>query len=442
MTSYSDDESDSSSVFDVDSLLDGSEDGTDDESWLFDDEVKHPPEHYLAEAEELDVQRLRQRRYSPNTQVQLDRVKLQWDQYCSYIKKDPAQCFRDVTIRFLKGFLSWVCDQRRGKGGRRRPGIKHTTSLETFWKWYNLVYKLEVGEKIDEMIIRQGQDLIKFVADQKGLDNSKRESATMYAEDLAEFSRVLLTTTQMTFALGWLRIQQILFSQLAGITGNRPEALLQLRLRHLELTLIRDPGGGRPRLFIELSPEFTKGFLGLKDVNKFKIPEIIYDPTLVLSPHVFLLGMLFKVQAFKSPSIYSPEKLYSLNVLQGMNEQELPLKDEMLDNFVFCQAVREAEGVRIAHNLQLSSASVRYRMKIGGQITGFKQVTKPYVLRDGAAKALNESPDVSDSVQNLILQHASIDTFLKHYLDRNINVDVQNIYRGLEPQKALMSIGQ
>ncbi|KFY96073.1 hypothetical protein V498_02927 [Pseudogymnoascus sp. VKM F-4517 (FW-2822)] len=66
------------------------------------------------------------------------------------------------------------------------------------------------------------------------------------------------------------------------------------------------------------------------------------------------------------------------------------------------------------------------------------QVTKPYVLRDGAAKALNESPDVSDSVQNLVLQHASIDTFLKHYLGRNINVDVQNIHRGLEPQKALM----
>ncbi|KFX90409.1 hypothetical protein V490_06472 [Pseudogymnoascus sp. VKM F-3557] len=181
MTSYSNDESDSSSVFDFDSLLDSIDNDTNDKSWLFDDKIKHPPEHYLAEAEELDVQRLWQRRYSPNTQVQLDRVKLQ---YCSYIKKDPVQCFRDVTIRFLKGFLSWV------------------------------------GKKIDEMIIRQGQDLIKFVADQKGLDNSKRESATMYAEDLAEFSRVLLTTTQMTFAIGWLRIQQILFSQLAGITGN------------------------------------------------------------------------------------------------------------------------------------------------------------------------------------------------------------------------------
>ena len=116
--------------------------------------------------------------------------------------------------------------------------------------------------------------------------------------------------------------------------------------------------------------------------------------------------MLFKVQAFKSPSVYSPEKLYSLNVLQGMNEQELPFKDEMLDNFVFCQAVREAEGVRIAHNLQLSSASIRYRMKIGGQITGFKQVTKPYVLRDGAAKALNESrecfPEILLSSTNVV----------------------------------------
>jgi hypothetical protein len=123
----------------------------------------------------------------------------------------------------------------------------------------------------------------------------------------------------------------------------------------------------------------------------FPIPEIIYDPTLVLSPHVFLLGMLFKIRAFQSPSIDSPERLYSLNVLDGLNEQGLPLREELDEDFVFCQAVREAYGVRIAHEVQLTSASVRYRMKKGGEITGFAQVTKPYVLRDGAAKGLNES---------------------------------------------------
>ena len=30
-------------------------------------------------------------------------------------------------------------------------------------------------------------------------------------------------------------------------------------------------------------------------------------------------------------------------------------------------------------------------MKKGGQITGFAEVIKPYCLRDGAAKGLNES---------------------------------------------------
>jgi len=60
----------------------------------------------------------------------------------------------------------------------------------------------------------------------------------MYVEDLAEFTRVLLATTLMTFEIGWLRIQLIFFCQLAGITGNRPEALINLRYRHLRLTLI------------------------------------------------------------------------------------------------------------------------------------------------------------------------------------------------------------
>jgi hypothetical protein len=125
--------------------------------------------------------------------------------------------------------------------------------------------------------------------------------------------------------------------------------------------------------------------------NVFNIPEIIFDPTLVLSPHVFLLGMLFKIQAFRFPSIDSPERLYSLNVLKGLNEQVLPLRKAIDDDIVFCQAVREAYGVRIAHELQLTSAALRYLMKKGDQITGFAQVTKLYNLRDGAAKAFNES---------------------------------------------------
>jgi hypothetical protein len=39
------------------------------------------------------------------------------------------------------------------------------------------------------------------MANQKGFNNSKQESATMYAKDLTKFTYVLLMTTQMTFEI-------------------------------------------------------------------------------------------------------------------------------------------------------------------------------------------------------------------------------------------------
>ncbi|KAH6700576.1 hypothetical protein BKA61DRAFT_495876, partial [Leptodontidium sp. MPI-SDFR-AT-0119] len=113
-----------------------------------------------------------------------------------------------------------------GKGGRRLSGIKYASSLETFWKCYLIVYKIETGRKIDPTIPSEWSRSV-----EKDLDFSKRPSATMYAEDLAEFARVLLATTEMTCDIGWHRIQLILFCQLAGNTGNRPEAVVELRYR-------------------------------------------------------------------------------------------------------------------------------------------------------------------------------------------------------------------
>jgi hypothetical protein len=74
--------------------------------------------------------------------------------------------------------------------------------------------------------------------------------------------------------------------------------------------------------------------------NTFQIQVIIFKPTLITSPHVFLLGMLFKMGAFKCLSkdgsaMDCPEKLYSLRVLDGVGQQELKLKDEILDQ-PFC----------------------------------------------------------------------------------------------------------
>ena len=72
--------------------------------------------------------------------------------------------------------------------------------------------------------------VVKLVAEKKELSNVKHESTIIYVEDLAESACVLLAITQMTFEIGQLRVQLILFCQLAGITGNWLEALVGLVL--------------------------------------------------------------------------------------------------------------------------------------------------------------------------------------------------------------------
>jgi hypothetical protein len=63
-----------------------------------------------------------------------------------------------------------------------------------------------------------------------------------------------------------------------------------------------------------------------------------------------------------------------IGVLDGLNEQKLLVRDELAEHFVFCQAARDGAGVRIAHEIQATTASLRYRMKKGGEITGFEVV--------------------------------------------------------------------
>ncbi|RAK88663.1 hypothetical protein BO79DRAFT_287674 [Aspergillus costaricaensis CBS 115574] len=151
--------------------------------------------------------------------------------------------------------------------------------------------------------------------------------------------------------------------------------------------------------------------------------------------------MLFHIKGFKSisttgPVLDSPEKLYSLTVLEGLRQQELKLKDELLDKYVFCQTIRETTGFRIALEIKLLASTLRSRMCRAGQITGFDAVTKPYILRYAGAKAFNSS-EVTDALQNVILQHADIRTFIRHY-EVDVDVDVQGIIRKTGSQTPLV----
>lgn len=155
-----------------------------------------------------------------------------------------------------------------------------------------------------------------------------------------------LVTTEKRYPHGRYRIQAQLYLQLGGFTANRSQALLSLCYRRIQVTLLRDPEGGPHRVLLEFAFEFTKEFLGIKDLNTFPLLEIMYDETLIFSPHVFLLGVLFCDRAFATYNLTSPEELSWLDIPPG--RKELPLRlNKSLDNIpVFRKAATLARLCR------------------------------------------------------------------------------------------------
>lgn len=97
----------------------------------------------------------------------------------------------------------------------------------------------------------------------------------MRAEDEFELLKTLFLSSEVTFNHERYRIQLALIMQLAGITGNRPAALLAICYKHVKVTLLPDPNGGeRPRVILEIVYKHTKGYLGQKEA--FVLPVASY----------------------------------------------------------------------------------------------------------------------------------------------------------------------
>lgn len=72
-----------------------------------------------------------------------------------FYQKDPNEEYHRISIPILYSFLEWALNLRRGKNGRRLPGIKCKSSLDTFWKVFRLVYERSTSNRIDNQMNRR-----------------------------------------------------------------------------------------------------------------------------------------------------------------------------------------------------------------------------------------------------------------------------------------------
>jgi hypothetical protein len=97
---------------------------------------------------------------------------------------------------------------------------------------------------------------------------------------------------------------------------------------------------------------------------------------------------MFADDVFSIPDL-TPERLFKLDIRPECNSLEVPIREEVADLCVFRQYKRTATK-RIITNERLPYSVLKTHMKDVGEITGFKDVARPYCLRYGAANAFDK----------------------------------------------------
>ncbi|UQC77422.1 C2H2 finger domain-containing protein [Colletotrichum lupini] len=402
-----------------------------DQMKLFDGNV-HPSEYWLRELESFNEDSFACQDYSLGTTVLLDAVEGQWHQFCAVIKRDVQQCYATISTSIMHTFFDWLLNQKVGKDGRRKRGIKKKSSLGTYWKVFRLVYERAVGDKLDLKLNRSMHREGNSPGPKPVLQLTSPGSATLIEEQ----NETTLSIIKKSFKLRELRILAVLFLLLLAPVGSRPMATLNLRFKDIRVALARDPEGGLHKLLLWLTPEFTKTYLGEKEQKTYTIPETMFDPSLLLSPHVFLLGIIFRYRAFCAPSLTSPHHLQSLDIHPGEKELPLPLREDLNQTFIFRRAVETLTGYQMSRNQRISYGMMAAWVKRIGEIMGLKDPTIAYNLRYNAANVFDQI-DVSEALRNLAMGHGNSDPFQRHYLGRNISAGLWGIRRLID-----LTVGQ
>ena len=123
------------------------------------------------------------------------------------------------------------------------------------------------------------------------------------------------------------------------------------------------------------------------------IPEVLFDPDLLLSLQLFLLGVLFSHEAFLATNLTGPEALSKLDIYRGEDEMILPLKPELFDKYVFRKAVKGLTGYEISDEPIPYGTMARWVKRVG-ELLGLEVPTIPYNLRYNAANAFDNNSTI------------------------------------------------
>ena len=118
---------------------------------------------------------------------------------------------------------------------------------------------------------------------------------------------------------------------------------------------------------------------------------MIFDPSLLLNAHAFLLGILFRHRAFRASHLTSPRQLDGLDIHPGERELPLPLRNDLKEVCIFRRAVKTLTGYEMSATKTITHGMIASWIKRVGEIMGIQYETIPYNLRYNAANEFDQS---------------------------------------------------
>ncbi|KAI1939195.1 hypothetical protein LOZ57_006155 [Ophidiomyces ophidiicola] len=395
---------------------------------------------------------------SVGTKALRHRIENRWRRFCAIKAKPTAnpkwncaeEALRQASAQDIYRFFNWILGKlKRGKDGRRLPGVKVRDTLNTDWKFLLGYYKKVAERPMSEAMSKKIRNGMRYLTKKYGLRTQPRENVPVYIENMVPFNETILKTQEKRFHLGLERLLLGFYNMLGLFTVNRKNAVLSIQYRDLKLSVQRNPHGGPPVPTVDFTPTCIKEKFGMKKLlpagdqfglgdnldnsNTFMLPEIIYGISLVFSPHVFLFGFLFHAEAFENPTLRTMDDVRRLLPQAGCQELELPLKREMDNWHLFPKVVIEKGEARVLRDTPMTLGS---NLKTMSEIHGWLNPFYTHQFRYGGGKLLDESGAgfVSGAQMNVIMNHASMNTFIKHYRIRR-HANLQEVMCGLDPDR-------
>lgn len=210
---------------------------------------------------------------------------------------------RSLDIALVELYLLFHLNQKRCINGRRKRRTTKTQSLRTHWDSFRMLFKQEMLSGIDHQIEQDHVNnvstptplpephlpsrrrlstaghhiismlflrltpvqLIDALIGEYKLSSERRDNRPMTLENLRLQIETTLNTTELAFHLGEQRILAVLFLLLLAPAGSRPDSILKVQYKHIEIVL-HQPDKGPPKLLIYMKLEYTKTRDGPKDL--------------------------------------------------------------------------------------------------------------------------------------------------------------------------------